>query len=118
MPDFHTGQSDGCVQLPQGLVQALFTDDIVSRYVRMTGIDARANWNDSIQPVEDFGNLLKASSQRELGPGSVFDQNCQATLPQIESLRRGGDSCRGAQQPLFSISAPKRSRMQDQVIRT
>src|SRR5438270_632529 len=101
VPDLHPVQADGRIEMLQRLKDAFFADDVVSGDMRVTGIDACGYRHDSVQPEENLGDLLEASSQRKLGSGGIFNQNRQSALGQIKSLRRSSNGGRCAQQALF-----------------
>src|SRR6202790_112494 len=107
VPNLHVVQSNRRIEMPQSRVETFFADNVVSSDMRVTGIDASSNGNDSAQPLQHFRNLLKASAKRELRTGSVLDQNGQAALGQIKPFRRCGDGRGRAKQSLFTIGATK-----------
>ena len=93
--DFYVVQSDGCVQLLEGLVDALFRDNVVSGNVGVTGIDAGGDGHDAAKAVDDFGDLLEAASEGVFGTRSIFDKDGESGGCEVEIPGGGGDGgCR------------------------
>ena len=65
----------------QRLADAFLAHDVVSGNMGVAGIDARADRNDAVEPIQNLRNLLEASAKRELRPGGVLDQDRQAPPP-------------------------------------
>ena len=101
----------------QGLASTFLTDNVVSRHVSMTRVDAGPDGNQPAQTFQNFRHLLEAAPQRKLRAGRILDQNTQAALGQFESLCRCGDGRGRTEQSLLAIGAPEGSGMQHQIIR-
>ena len=87
VPDAHVLQPDGLVELRKGVAQTVFADDVVSRDVRVAGIDAGGDGNVVRRWWMQLGHLLEAAAQRVLRAGGVLDQDRQTTLREIETLQ-------------------------------
>jgi len=111
MPDVDIGQAYRLVQVCQRLSQTRLAHNVISRDMRVTGVDAGADGNQPAQPFQDLGNLLKAPAERILRAGGVFDEDGEASFRQIESLRRGGNGRCRLQQAAFAICTTKRAWM-------
>jgi hypothetical protein len=109
-------QADGGVEVLQGLINALFADDIVSGNVSVAGIDAGGDRNDATEAVDDFGNLLEAASKGEFGAGSVLDQDREPGLREVEIFGGGSDGGGGLQQAGFAIASTKGTGVEDKII--
>ena len=93
------------------------THNVISGDVSVAGIDAGSSRNETSEAVQNFANLLKAAAQRKLRARSIFDQDSQSGLGQIDALGCSRDSSSGLQETGFTISSTKRSRMLHQEIR-
>src|SRR5208283_4499267 len=107
VPDLDVIQPDCSVETLEGGVQALFPGNVISGDVSVAGVDARRDGDDSPQPIQQFGDLLEAASQRKLRPGGVLDENCQPAFCKIEPAGRGRDARGGAKQSLLAVASPK-----------
>ena len=76
----------------QRLAHSVLADDVVSRHVSVTGIDAGRDGNHVAKPFQHFGDLFKTSAQRIFRAGGVLDQDGELALDQVKSLsgRRNG----------------------------
>ncbi len=62
-------------------------DDVVSRNVGVTGIDASARGHELRQQIQQLGNLLEVAAERKLRASGILDQNSQIAARQIEAVR-------------------------------
>ena len=113
---FYIVQADSSVELLQSLINAPFADNVVSGDVSVAGVDARGYWNNTAEAVDDFGNLLKAATEREFGAGGVFDEDGKAGLDEVKALRGGGDGGGGLQQTGFALRSAKGAGVEDKII--
>lgn len=63
MPDRNILQADGAVQLPQCFLKTSFGNNVVTRNVNVTRIDAGSYRHVVPEMLDDFGNLLKAAAE-------------------------------------------------------
>src|SRR5207253_2300483 len=87
VPDLHVIQADCGIKMLQGLIEAGLAHNVISGYMRMTGIDAGSDWNHSTQSIQNLRDLLETSSQRELRAGGILDENREPACGQVEPLR-------------------------------
>ncbi len=111
-------QTDGGVKLLQSFVDACFGGDVIAGNMRVAGIDARGRGDNVAQMIEDFGDLFETRAQRILGSGSVFDEDGEPGLGEVQTLRRGCDSRCGLQESGFAVRAPERAGVKHEIIRT
>ena len=88
MPYPHVFQSHRSLQMLQRKPAPVFTDDVVSRNVRVTSIDAGAYRHGPAQKVQELRYLLESPAQRILRARRIFDQDRQTTLGEIEPVTR------------------------------
>ena len=62
MNNLHIVQSNGCIEMLQGLVDAFLADDVISGNVRVASIDASRDGHDAAQAIDNFGDLLEAAA--------------------------------------------------------
>src|SRR5579864_4122066 len=77
VPDFYAVETDGCIEMLQRLIETFFADYVVSGNMRVAGIDASADGDDSLQPLENFCDLFETAAEREFGAGCVLDPDGQ-----------------------------------------
>ena len=116
VPDVNVLQAHGAIELVKCLGEALLADDVVSRDMGVTGVDAGAGRHAAFQQIKQLGHLLEVAAERELRTRRVFDQDAQVARLQVESIGGLLDCERRALQAFFPAAAAKRSRMQDQEI--
>src|SRR5205085_8750932 len=83
VPDRDIFETDGQVQVAQGLLHAFLTDNVVAGHVYVTGVNAGGHWDDAMQPVYEFGDLFEVAAQRELRSSGALDEHGQAALGPI-----------------------------------
>ena len=92
VPDVNIFQPHRAVELIDGVGESCFADDVVARNVRVTGIDASAGRHEVRQQVQQLGNLLEVSSEREFRSGGVLDENAQIVSCEIETSLSASDN--------------------------
>src|ERR1035441_4943492 len=117
VPDLDVIQPDGGIEMLQRHIEPFFADNVVSRCVRVAGVNARSHRNRAPQTLQNLRHLLEAAAQRELRSSRVFDQDCQASLGKFKPLRRCCDRSSGTHEPLLAVTTAKGPRVQHQVPR-
>ena len=107
MDDFHMVQSNGRIEMLQGLLDALFADEVIAGDVGVAGINAGGNGDDATEAADDFGDLLEATSEREFGTGGILDEDGQTRSREVETLGGSRNGSGGLQQARFAIGAAK-----------
>src|SRR5207245_302122 len=82
-------QTNGCVQLRQSFAHAGLAYDVISGDMGVASIDAGSNRNQAPQAIEHFGYLLEAATQRVFRACSVFNEDGETYLREVESLSCG-----------------------------
>ena len=83
VPDADILESDSTVKMCERKFAALRTNNVVSRNMGMTSVDARTDRHNASQQIQQLGDLLKCAAQRKLRPRRIFNQNCEPGGRQI-----------------------------------
>src|ERR1700722_20814468 len=98
MDDFHMVQANGRIEMLQGLLDALFADEVIAGDVGVAGINAGGNGDDATEGAYDFADFLDAPSEREFGPGGILDEDRQTRSHEVEPLGGSRNGSGGSQQ--------------------
>ncbi len=85
--------------------------------VGMASIDASAHRNGSAEQTQQLSHLFESAAQRIFRARGIFNQNRQPAVGKLESAARFSNVSGCARQSFFAARSPKRSRMQDHIVR-
>src|SRR5271166_2711970 len=114
VPDINVLQPNRAVELVERVRKAFFAYDVISRNVRVAGINASARGHEAAQQIQQLCNLLEVATERKLRSGSILDQDAQIVRRQVEPVHCLLDGQGDTLQAFFPAASAKRARMQDQ----
>ncbi len=118
MPNPYGLKADGSLNLLHGFGVALFTDDVISGDVNVTGIQAHGNRSAGTKRLDKFRDLLQRTAEGKLGSGGILNQNPEVGALPGQTIDGLLNRLCGQPQALIAGQALPASRVQDQKLRS
>jgi hypothetical protein len=90
VPDADGVKPNGCADELDGGGVAFVGDQVITGHVRVACIQADGNGGTDLEECHQFGDLLEAAAERELGAGGVFDEDGDLTVA-VQAIDGAGD---------------------------